>query len=177
VIVATDWDREGEVIGYNIVRFTMRIRDPSKIKRAYFSSLTLEEVKKAIEEPAPMNEALLAQGLARNIADTIIGLNLTKALTLIFKQKYPQLTQAVTLGRVQSPLLAYIKKKTGVYVEVENNISNLNYEERKVYIDLGGKQYELKIQDPISDYIEIIDVNVVESLEPQAEKLYNTDDV
>jgi DNA topoisomerase-1 len=178
VIVATDWDREGEVIGYNLVRFTRRVRRPSRIKRAYFSSLTLGEVKKAIEEPVPMNEALLTQGLARNLADAIIGLNLTKALTLLFRQKHPNLEQAVTLGRVQSPLLAYIKKKTGAYIERENRVSNLSYSERKLYIDLGDKQYELRLPtEPVSDYVEIIDVNVAESLVPQAEKLFNTDDV
>lgn len=81
IIVATDFDREGEVIGYNIVK-TLGIHNPEAITRAYFSALTQRDVEDAFANLEPMNEALLAQGLARNLADLVIGLNLTKALTL-----------------------------------------------------------------------------------------------
>jgi len=46
IIVATDFDREGEVIGYNIVK-TLGIDKPGEITRAYFSALTEQDVRGA----------------------------------------------------------------------------------------------------------------------------------
>jgi DNA topoisomerase-1 len=177
-IVATDWDREGEVIGYNIVRYCLGVDEPQKIERAYFSSLTEREVKEAFSNIKSMNEALLTQGLARNIADLIIGLNLTKALTLIFKTKHNQLGQAITLGRVQSPLLGYVKETVTSQMSGKERVWNSSYEVITHFIDLGDRQPVINLsKTPSSDWIEISEIYETSSFEPQAEKLYNTDDV
>lgn len=177
VIVATDWDREGEVIGYNIMRYCLNIENPYEIKRAYYSALIEEDVKQAFQNLTHMNEALLTQGLARNIADIIIGLNLSKALTIVFKQHHP--ISQVPLGRVQSPLLSYVKAKVGV--KVTENPSIWEYKENNTtyYIDLDGKtRYRILLQrEPITDEIEVVEIEEKEETENQAEPLYNTDDM
>ena len=122
-IVASDWDREGEVIGYSIIKFALDITNPQQIKRAYYSALRSEDILDAFNNAKTMNEALLTQGLARNLADLIIGLNLTKALTLKFKEKHTTLGQAISLGRVQSPLLGYVKTHSGVNISEEPYIT------------------------------------------------------
>jgi len=177
-IVATDWDREGEVIGYNILKYCLGITEPQQIKRAYYSSLTEREIRESFINIRTMNEALLTQGLARNIADLIIGLNLTKALTLTFKNKHNQLGQAITLGRVQSPLLGYVKETVTSQMIGKERVWNDSYETVTYYIDLGNRQPIISLSKiPTNDWIEVFEVYETSSLEQQAEKLYNTDDM
>jgi len=117
VIIATDWDREGEVIGERIYAYLQGKFDAYYLpNRAYFSALTQSEVLKGLSNVKQMNEALLAQGHARNYADTMIGLNLTKLLTKIYKIElgYEELSQALSMGRVQSPTLSYITDRTDI---------------------------------------------------------------
>lgn len=97
VVVATDYDREGEAIGYDVVQRIAGKLPPTSINRMYFSTLTESEVKEAYSSPKPMNEELLAQG----IADAILGLNLTKALTLLLQGRY--LLELFRLGRLNPP--------------------------------------------------------------------------
>lgn len=172
VVVATDNDREGEVIGYSIAKYKLRL-DLKDFKRAYFNALTTSEVLRAFDNLQFMSEKLLTQGIARAIADSIIGLNLSKALTLRFKEVYPEVIQAFSLGRVQSPVLYFI------YNEFNENYINVNkdrkiperdreikYRERiiilewkdysiKVDVSLSTNTDKLKVKDIIHEYEEI----------------------
>jgi len=178
IIVATDWDREGEVIGYNLVKYCAGIDKPSEVLRAYYSALREEDISRAFNNIVPINEALLSQGLARNFADLIVGLNLTKALTLIFRKKHDGLGQAISLGRVQSPLLGYLKNRVGV--DINEEFSSFKYDTNSVqyYIDLGEAQYPISLKEkPQNNEVEVIDITEEEKEEEQAESLYNTDDI
>ncbi|MEX0569417.1 MAG: DNA topoisomerase [Candidatus Njordarchaeota archaeon] len=108
IVIATDFDREGEVIGFNVVKNVFRTED---FTRMYFNALLPTYILDAFQKRGKINETLLAQGIARNLADSIIGLNITKALTLRFKENYPDVIQAFSMGRVQSPLLRYVVSK------------------------------------------------------------------
>jgi len=176
-IVATDFDREGEVIGYNIMKHIRKVSDPNRMVRAYFSALTEREISRAFNNLVEMDEALLTQGLARNLADTIVGLNLTKALTLLFKEKYSQLTQAISLGRVQSPLLSVIKRSVGISYrkKCETNVDRWN--PTKVYIATDDGDIEIPISPPRSEQIELVEYEEEEDEIEQAEPFPNTSDV
>jgi len=191
IIVATDFDREGEVIGYNCVRYIRNdYRDlfslsPSLIKRAYFNALIPSELEKAFSEAEEtyMDQRLLVQGLARTLADTLIGLNLTKALTLRFKEIY-SLKQAVSLGRVQSPLLVHIEDKLKSYdVSVLSpSYSSTSVKEnwyRYVFISDGEKTVKVSIDFPIHENREIVlkYYKAEEAVEEQATPMPNTNDI
>ncbi len=120
IIVATDWDREGEAIGYNICRHKLKL-SIADYRRMYFSALTPRYVIEAFERRGAVDESLLVQGLARAIADAEIGLNITKALTLRLKELYPEVKQAFSLGRVQSPVLTYINERSRGEIEVDES--------------------------------------------------------
>ncbi len=178
VIVATDFDREGEVIGYNIVK-ALGADKPEEITRAYFSALTQRDVEGAFSNMEPMNEALLARGLARNIADLVIGLNLTKALTLLYKREFTHLSQAISLGRVQSPLLEFLSSSTGVRVNKSCAVETQDREWVEHHILVDGHYYETRALADYERAQEIIEVTVDDidwetSEIPQAEKLFNT---
>ena len=178
VVVGTDWDREGEVIGYRILEWFGRAKGPYDVERAYFSALAPEFVERAFRETEPMSEALLTQGLARGIADVIIGLNLTKALTLIFKERYPQLGKAINTGRVRSPLLAHVVRTTHVRFREKGNMSSWPEKSEKCYI--RAEQGWVSVPE-LSDFREgpiyLADVVEEEEERPQASLLPNTDDI
>jgi len=130
-----------------------------------------------------MDQRLLVQGLARTLADTLIGLNLTKALTLRFKEIY-SLKQAVSLGRVQSPLLVHIEDKLKSYdVSVlspsYSSTSVSTHEYRYVFISDGEKTVKASIDFPIHENREIVlkYYKAEEAVEEQATPMPNTNDV
>ncbi len=102
IIVATDYDTEGEVIAYNILRF---IFGKENAKRMKFSTLTKEELVKAYENAMPSIDIGQAEaGLTRHYLDFFWGINLTRALTIAMKKKSKGFS-VVSSGRVQSPTL------------------------------------------------------------------------
>lgn len=173
IIVATDYDREGEVIGYNILRYL----GINQNYRMYYSALTEKEIINAYQNLVPMSESMLAQGLARNYADPIIGLNLTKALTLLYKEKYSHLTQAISLGRVQSPLLEFLASVTSVLQVEEGEIEETNIDVWIHYLNLNGVSYAISDLSTITKPINEIDVLEVEEINyelSQAVELFDT---
>src|SRR3989344_430826 len=80
IYMATDKDLEGEILGYNIIRFALKRKDA---KRMEFSTMTSKDLKKAFENPKPhLDFPLINSGEARHILDFLWGLNLSRALTL-----------------------------------------------------------------------------------------------
>jgi DNA topoisomerase-1 len=130
VTVATDYDVEGEVIGFNIVRFLCGQDDASRMK---FSTLTDKELNKAYEEKSPsLNWGQAIAGETRHFLDWIYGINLSRALMNAIKStgKF----KLMSIGRVQGPALNLIVKKEKeiqrfkpepywqVFITVKNNI-------------------------------------------------------
>jgi DNA topoisomerase-1 len=102
-IIATDFDTEGEVIGFNILRF---LCDQKDAKRMKFSTLTTPDLIEAYENM--MNHIEFGQaeaGLTRHYLDFHWGINTTRALTLAMKKFIKNSFVVVSSGRVQSPTL------------------------------------------------------------------------
>jgi len=103
-VIATDYDREGELIGkeaYEIIRDETDV----PIKRVRFSSITEREVKDAFADPDDLDFDLAAAGEARQIIDLIWGAALTRFLSLSARQLGEDF---ISVGRVQSPTLKLI---------------------------------------------------------------------
>jgi DNA topoisomerase-1 len=104
LISGTDYDTEGEVIGYTILKYACGGRD-QQAKRMRFSTLTTEELRDAYAKAAPtINFGLAAAGETRHIVDFLWGINLSRALTLAVKNTSGQYAPLST-GRVQAPTL------------------------------------------------------------------------
>ncbi|ELY88731.1 DNA topoisomerase I [Natrialba hulunbeirensis JCM 10989] len=102
VTIATDYDREGELIGkeaYDIVR---EVDEEVPIRRVRFSSITENEVQDAFAEPDELDFDLAAAGEARQIIDLVWGAALTRFLSLSAGQLG---NDFISVGRVQSPTL------------------------------------------------------------------------
>ncbi|HIG97682.1 MAG TPA: DNA topoisomerase I, partial [Candidatus Aenigmarchaeota archaeon] len=106
VIIATDYDDEGEVIGYNILRFILGRKDASRMK---FSTMTKEELLDSYAHLGKLNKNLVESGLARHYLDHMWGISLTRALTLAVKSAAKRF-RIVSTGRVQGPVLHVLAK-------------------------------------------------------------------
>ncbi|MDR0524060.1 MAG: DNA topoisomerase I [Candidatus Methanoplasma sp.] len=100
IIIATDFDREGELIGMETV--TAIKADMSKVRRARFSALTKGEVERAFSELALPDEKLANAAEARQIVDLGWGAVLTRLISLSSGQVGKNF---MSVGRVQSPTL------------------------------------------------------------------------
>lgn len=104
VLVATDYDVEGEVIGWNVLRFICN-RDTAK--RMKYSTLTKDELVESFEKP--MEELDWGQAYAgetRHILDWLYGINLSRALMSAIKTTGS--FKLLSIGRVQGPALKII---------------------------------------------------------------------
>lgn len=114
VVVATDGDREGEVIGRELLDY---FNWNGSIERLWLKALDDSSIKKALNtiktntETKPLYEA----GVARARADWLVGMNATRALTILAKaQGY---SGVLSVGRVQTPTLAIVVNRD---LEIEN---------------------------------------------------------
>lgn len=100
IIIATDYDREGELIGMETVRAAGA--DMDIVKRAKFSALTKGEVEKAFAELTEPDAKLADAAEARQIVDLSWGAVLTRLISLSAGQVGKNF---MSVGRVQSPTL------------------------------------------------------------------------
>lgn len=107
VVIATDADREGELIGREVLDFC---KYKGEIKRLWLSALDDASIKKALKEvrPGESTQALYAAGLGRQRADWLVGINLTRAATCAFSKERGKV---LSVGRVQTPTLNLIVKR------------------------------------------------------------------
>src|SRR5919199_4067938 len=110
-IHACDYDQEGEVIGYNILQYSCKFKYDKSL-RAKFSTLTDQEIRESFDNLLKPSTGLAEAGRCRHILDFIYGVNLSRALSQLFKvgnngKQYHNLS----IGRVQGPTLAFIVQK------------------------------------------------------------------
>ncbi len=106
-IDACDYDIEGSIIGYCILKYACGGRE-NTAKRMKYSTLTKEELEKAYAQPLPhLDFALIEAGLARHEVDWLYGVNLSRALTAAAKNASGSYATLST-GRVQGPTLRFL---------------------------------------------------------------------
>ncbi|MEM2366751.1 MAG: DNA topoisomerase I [Candidatus Bathyarchaeia archaeon] len=106
-IDACDYDIEGSIIGYCILKYACGNKE-GVAKRMKYSTLTKEELEKSYAELLPkLDFALIEAGKTRHEIDWLYGVNLSRALTIAAKDwsgKYATLST----GRVQGPTLRFL---------------------------------------------------------------------
>ncbi|MBI4214521.1 DNA topoisomerase I [archaeon] len=102
LIIATDYDREGESIGKEAITIIGALKK-MPVKRARFSSLTAEDVESAFSQPTNFDYNLADSADARREIDLIWGAVLTRFISLSSGSLGKQF---LSVGRVQTPTLA-----------------------------------------------------------------------
>ena len=105
VHIATDYDREGELIGKEAYELVREVNEEAPIDRVRFSSITDREVTEAFADPDDLDFDLAAAGEARQIVDLMWGASLTRFLSLSARQLGDDF---ISVGRVQGPTLKLI---------------------------------------------------------------------
>lgn len=108
VVVATDYDREGELIGVEALDI-IREKNPSVgIARARYSALTPADVRNAFSNLTSVDYNLASACDARQIIDLIWGASLTRFVSLVSGKVG---SEFLSVGRVQSPTLALLVRR------------------------------------------------------------------
>lgn len=108
-IVATDYDTEGAVIGYNVLSLMAGKKDAARMK---FSTMTKDELIDAFENASQhIDLGQVEAGLTRHYLDFFWGINLTRALTIAIKNQKGKGFAILSTGRVQGPTLAMLFEK------------------------------------------------------------------
>lgn len=105
ICIATDFDREGELIGSDALSCIKEVNDWAPVSRARYSAFTKEEINHAFTNLVDLDENLAAAGESRQDIDLIWGAALTRYLTLV---KFAGYGNVRSSGRVQTPTLALI---------------------------------------------------------------------
>ena len=110
IVIATDFDREGELIGSDAVSMVREVNEDAPITRARYSSFTKAELEHAFapENLVAVDDDLAAAGESRQFIDLIWGAVLTRYLTMA---KYGGLGNVRSAGRVQTPTLALVAQR------------------------------------------------------------------
>ena len=109
LIVATDYDREGELIGVEVINLLKEYnKNINQIKRAKFSAITNYEIKSAFDKLTEVDYNLSNAGESRQVIDLIWGAVLTRYISLT-AQRFGK--DFLSIGRVQSPTLALLVKR------------------------------------------------------------------
>jgi len=136
-IIACDYDVEGELIGFNTLRFLCKKEDAKRMK---FSTLTKSDLVKSYEQI--MRHVDFGQAYAgetRHYLDWFYGINLSRALMQAIKKAGSY--KVLSIGRVQGPALALVVKK-------EKTIQSFKPEPYwNVFLTVKNK-YELEVKYP-----------------------------
>jgi len=113
VILATDFDREGEAIAFHVA--TLLGLEPSVADRVTFTEITRDAIVEAFEHPRSLDIQLIEAQQARRILDRLVGYRLSP---ILWKKVRPGLSA----GRVQSVALRLIvdrEREIRAFVPVE----------------------------------------------------------
>ena len=144
-VSACDYDIEGSLIGYCILKFACGDKETSA-KRMKFSTLMKSELEKAYEEPLPhLDFSLIEAGRTRHEVDWLYGINLSRALTLAAR-RWSGRYSTLSTGRVQGPALQFLATREKAIrsfvptpyweiraeVEILNSVIEAEYERKRI---------------------------------------------
>ncbi|NPE26966.1 DNA topoisomerase I [Methanococcoides sp. SA1] len=148
-IVATDFDVEGEVIGWNVVRFVAKKKDAKRMK---FSLLTKEALEESFENLLPsLNWGAAVSGETRHYLDWFYGINLSRGLMKALSSTGT--FRILSIGRVQGPALKIVVDRER---EIEAFESDPYWNVFLQVKDIKGNRIEVKYPKDIFNESELL---------------------
>ena len=146
VVIATDSDREGEMIAREILE---REKYKGSVKRLWLHALDEASIKKGLNSLLDGSKTvnLYYSAYGRQIADWLVGMNYTRL--------YSSYKNVYSVGRVQTPTLKFVVDRD---LEIENFKS-------KVYFELEGLfNYEEDFKAKWNAEDKVFDKKIVENV-------------
>ena len=152
VIICSDNDREGEMIGFSIIEL---FKLPLNTKRVAFNEITESAIQCAIKNPRTINMDIVNAQKARQILDILVGFKVSPMLWKFISNAKGK-ENALSAGRCQTPALRLI---------YDNEQEIKEAEERKVYNTTGyftnsniafdlTPQGKYESEDEITDFLD-----------------------
>jgi DNA topoisomerase I len=143
---ACDFDIEGSIIGYTILKYACCGKEKSA-KRMKYSTLTQEELQESYSHLQPtLDFSLVEAGLTRHEVDWLYGINLSRALTQAAKNCSGQYATLST-GRVQGPTLRFLE----VREKTINSFVPTPYWSIKAKISINGTEFEVEYEKTLEN--------------------------
>lgn len=158
ILIATDEDREGEMIAWSLA-YVLKLEDP---KRIVFNSITKTELTKAVKNPRGIDYNLVDAQKARRELDMIIGFELSPLL-------WKSIGASLSAGRVQSVVLRLI-------VDKENDIKGFFSKGGDSYFKINGTFLDTKNKHFTAQLYQVKDKNdgkednIEDNMEDEIEK-------
>ena len=111
VVHAGDPDREGQLLVDEVLD---RANYAGRVQRLLLSALDEKSVRKALDSMKPNSEfkSLMESARARGRADWLVGMNGTRAMTLLGRKSgHIDFQEVLSVGRVQTPTLALVVER------------------------------------------------------------------
>ncbi len=141
LVIATDADREGELIAREIIELC-GYRGP--IERLWLSALNDASIRTALGKLRPSAETLpmYYSALARSRADWLVGMNLSRLFTVLGRQA--GYDGVLSVGRVQTPTLKLVVDRDR---EIATFVS-VPYWAIDVFLSAGGQAFSAQWVPP-----------------------------
>jgi DNA topoisomerase III len=136
VWLATDCDREGQLIGQEILE---HYKYRGEVMRVLFTAQDSQTIRDAFSRARPNTEygRLYAAAVARRQADQIYNLSLTRTATVTLGRGT---RRVIGVGRVKTPTLAIVCKRE---LEIRNFVP-LSYFEIVATAEVAGGQFQMR---------------------------------
>ncbi|WP_292374818.1 DNA topoisomerase I [Methanosarcina sp. UBA411] len=116
VTIATDYDREGELIGVEALNIIKQVSLDAPFNRVRYSAITPKAIEAAFSNPTDIDFNLADAGHSRQVIDLVWGAALTRYISLAAGRLGKMF---LSVGRVQSPTLSLIvdrEKERNIFV-------------------------------------------------------------
>lgn len=153
IVHCGDADDEGQILIDEILLYS---QTQKPILRCLINDITPNAVRKEIAAMRPNSEFknMSEKGFARSFADWIVGLNLTRAYTVVNRNKGGD--GVITIGRVQTPILGLIVNR-----DLENDeFKSVDYFTLNAEFELNNA----KINAALKTDEKILDLNEAEKI-------------
>ncbi|WP_406661141.1 DNA topoisomerase I [Methanolobus sp. ZRKC3] len=108
VTIATDYDREGELIGAEALEILKTVNPDLEFDRIHYSAITPKAINDAFANPTEVDFNLADAGHSRQVIDLVWGASLTRFISISAGRLGKMF---LSVGRVQSPTLALIVER------------------------------------------------------------------
>ncbi|WMW23329.1 DNA topoisomerase I [Methanolobus mangrovi] len=108
VTIATDYDREGELIGVEALDIIREVNPDVVFERVHYSAITPKAIDDAFSNPTNVDFDLADAGHSRQVIDLVWGASMTRYISLAAGRLGKMF---LSVGRVQSPTLSLIVER------------------------------------------------------------------
>jgi DNA topoisomerase III len=141
ICIATDSGREGELIAISILKLA-GVYGKKPIKRLWVSSMTPDAFRKGFQNLRDGSETVnyYYEAYSRSIADWLVGMNMTRAASILLEKAGVTQQGVFSVGRVQTPVLKIVVDRER---EIENFVSQPFWTIEATF-NMNGKVYSGK---------------------------------